>query len=490
MQKRNLWQEALYWVLLLALLTAGGFLLFTNLGETGISDCDEARHGINAYEMMQSGDYVVTTYRGEPDYWNLKPPLTDYCIMLGYRIFGYNALGLRFYSALSMMLTMIVLALWTRRRYGRIASLCTQLMLLGCGFIYGPHFARFGDADAQMLLFYVVAMICMLESHRRPRLLYGTALCFGLAFMSKSWHAALIPVTCLVYLVVTGEIRRLKPRHYLGLIFFGLLPIAPWAIARYQRDGMAFFEKMLSIDVVKRATTVHEDHRGGAGYYVSYLLSDRAVLVASVAVLIALCWKAVRRLRLSHDQWGVLLWFAVPLVLYSLCVSKLQWYIYVCLPPLAVGFGMALGKLARGGLRSGWKALPRLACLAAAVVLMVSLSLKNWENVSAAGNEDRYQRLIWEMFDREMDAGTRVYVQYESENNYYAVDYRSWVQDDELTAMLAGDLVCMDGGVEAFCQEEESAYLICHEIGMDWDILGEYPLIYQDGPIMLIENLM
>ena len=80
--------------------------------------------------------------------------------------------------------------------------------------------------------------------------------------------------------------------HILGLIFFGLLPIAPWAIARYQRDGMAFFEKMLSIDVVKRATTVHEDHRGGAGYYVSYLLSDRAVLVASAAVLIALCWKA------------------------------------------------------------------------------------------------------------------------------------------------------------------------------------------------------
>ena len=47
-QKKNLWQDALYWVLLLALLTAGGFLLFTNLGETGISDCDVARHGINA----------------------------------------------------------------------------------------------------------------------------------------------------------------------------------------------------------------------------------------------------------------------------------------------------------------------------------------------------------------------------------------------------------------------------------------------------------
>ena len=110
--------------------------------------------------------------------------------------------------------------------------------------------------------------------------------------------------------------------------------------------------------------------------------------------------------------------------------------------------------------------------------------------MSTVGNEDRYQRLMWEMFDREMDAGTRIYVQYESENNYYAVDYRSWVQDDELTAMLAGDLVCLNGGIEAFCEEQESAYLICHQIGMEWDILGEYPLVYQDGPIMLVENLM
>ena len=260
---------------------------------------------------------------------------------------------------------------------------------------------RFGDAVAQMLLFYVVAMICMLESHRRPRLLYGTALCFGLAFMSKSWHAALIPVTCLIYLLITGEIRRLRPRHYLGLLFFGLLPIAPWAIARYQRDGMLFFEKMFTIDVVKRATSVHEEHWGGTGFYVSYLLSDRTVIVAAaVRADRPLLEGSTPPAHLPRPM-GILLWFAVPLILYSLCVSKLLWYIYVCLPPLAVGFGMACGKLARGALRSGWKALPRLACLVAAVALIVPMGLSNWQRVSTAGNEDRYQRLIWEMFDRE-----------------------------------------------------------------------------------------
>ena len=55
--------------------------------------------------------------------------------------------------------------------------------------------------------------------------------------------------------------------------------------------------------------------------------------------------------------------------------------------------------------------------------------------------------------------------------------------------MLAGDLVCVNGGIEAFCQEQERAYLICHDVGMDWDILGEYPVLYEDGPIMLLENL-
>ena len=256
-QKKNLWQDALYWVLLLALLTAGGFLLFTNLGETGISDCDEARHGINAYEMMQSGDYVVTTYRGEPDYWNLKPPLTDYCIMLGYRLFGYNALGLRFYSALSMMLTMIVLALWTRRRYGRIASLCTQLMLLGCGLIYGPHFARFGDADAQMLLFYVVAMICMLESHRRLRLLYGTALCFGLDVFNLQRH-------------VLGIAVRALAAPFLQQVLAQLVAEQGALLVLHSRDfrvlqGLHIKAHQLAAERANRRPTLDAPHPGHAG---------------------------------------------------------------------------------------------------------------------------------------------------------------------------------------------------------------------------------
>lgn len=480
-------RKAAYWALLALLLAAGGFLLFFNLGGAALSDCDEARHGVNAYEMLCSGDYVVTTFNGEPDYWNLKPPLSEYLIILGYRLFGFGAMGLRFYSAVSAMLTMIILSLWLKKRYGSVASLTALLVLLGCDWVYGHHFGRAGDADALMILFYVIAMLFMLESGRDVRMLYGSALCFGLAFLSKSWHAAMIPATCFAYVCVTGQIKRLRVKNYLLLILLGLLPILPWAVARYLRDGWAFFEKMLLIDVAKRASTVLESHEGGPLYYVAFLLGNPAMAAGGALCLGALIWKLLGGRRLTKDQWGVLLWFAVPVVLYSLCVSKLRWYVYVCAPALAVGFGMSCSRLASP--RAGKGLAARAACVAAACAALLYFAVGNGQTVSDQTMDDRYQRLLTEYFDRETDPGARIYVQYESENNYYAVDYRSWVQDDQLCAMFAGDLQCVNGGIEAFCEEEEHAYLICHDVGMDWNILGEYPLLYEDGPLMLVENL-
>lgn len=483
------WREALAWVLIVLLLTAGGFLLFTRLGVAFISDCDEARHGINAYEMLNSGDYVVSTFQGDTDYWNLKPPLSYYSIILGYKVFGFNALGMRAYSALSMLLVMVALTLWMKRRYGNVAAIACQLFLLGCGLVYGPHFARFGDADAQMLLFYVLAMLFMLDSEKNVRLLYGSAVCFGLAFMSKSWHAALIPVNCLIALCVTGNIRKLKPRNYVLLVVCGLAPILPWAVARYLRDGFTFFEKMFTVDVAKRATTVHEGHFGGWLYYVETLLSDPATALAAAFAAVGLLWRLGARLRVSARAKGVAVWCVAPIVLYTLCVSKLAWYVLVSLPALGMGFGLMCRELANHAQsRSGaWAA--RLACIVVAFGLMGCWGVQNYQNLPTQ-NLDRYQRMIAENFDREVDAGTKVYVQYEAENAYGETDYCAWVQDDLLTAMLLGDLECMYGGIDAFLEEEDHAFLICHDVGMDWDALEETVLVAEDGPLMLIENLM
>ena len=56
---------------ILALLAVAGYLLFENLDIAPMPDYDGATHGINAYEMIRNDDYLVHTFGGETDYWNL-----------------------------------------------------------------------------------------------------------------------------------------------------------------------------------------------------------------------------------------------------------------------------------------------------------------------------------------------------------------------------------------------------------------------------------
>jgi len=51
------------------------FPLFLHLDFLPLRLWDEARTAINASEMYHSGRYLIPTYNGEPDMWNLKPPL-------------------------------------------------------------------------------------------------------------------------------------------------------------------------------------------------------------------------------------------------------------------------------------------------------------------------------------------------------------------------------------------------------------------------------
>ena len=217
----------LYWILFCFLLCCAVFLLFFRLEDYRIMDYDEARHGSNAYEMLQSGDFIVHTYEGQPDDWNLKPPLSYWLIALGYRLFGFNAVGLRAYSALSMLLTMVMISLWLKRRYGTAASLFSFALLLANASIFEWHFARYGDADALFVLFYSASMLCMLDSERDIRRLYVSAACFGLAFMAKGPHAALIPVSCFSHFCVTRGWKRLRLKHIPLLVFFVCFPPFP-----------------------------------------------------------------------------------------------------------------------------------------------------------------------------------------------------------------------------------------------------------------------
>lgn len=100
-----------YWYFFSVGIIIFALLCFVNLGKMPLQNWDEARHGINAYEMIRHNNFIANYFQDEFDYWNLKPPISYWSIILGFKIFGYNTFGMRFFSAFSMLLVCVIVAL-------------------------------------------------------------------------------------------------------------------------------------------------------------------------------------------------------------------------------------------------------------------------------------------------------------------------------------------------------------------------------------------
>lgn len=471
-------REILYVVVLLLVLCLGAYLVFHNLDEQHIVAYDEARHGVNGYEMLQSGDWIVPTYMGAEEDWNLKPPLSFWLIAINFQLFGYTNFAFRFHSAVAMLLMLLITALWLKKRHGAVASIVAALLMLANASFFGLSSARAGDATMLFVLFYTVSMLCMLDIERDVRWLYGSAVCFGLAFMAKGFHAALIPVTCLVYLLATGRIKQLRLKNYLLVLLIGLLPILPWAIARYLRDGFTFFVNMLEIDVIGRVGAASgNDERAAWYFYLVKLASNAAAVGAAVLCVAAIVCNAMHPRKPTDTQMGLLLWIVLPVVLFSLSAFKLYHYIY----PVYAGLAVAAGCAAQALLRD---VNNKIVLVAGGVVLAGFLGWQIGRNVQQVATPQEwgtYQEFIAESLDRDVDSGVHMYIQYDS-------GLSTWSQADVLRAELSGDTLCIHGGIEAFEEDEEDALLILNKEDMPYELLEYYPVYAESQYLYMLQN--
>ncbi|WP_310549751.1 ArnT family glycosyltransferase [Paenibacillus glufosinatiresistens] len=374
MRNREGMSDRLYLLLALLLLAAACFNLFMNLGVKPIEDWDEARHGVSAYEMLKSGNYAVNTYNGETDYWNLKPPLSFWAVALGYKLAGFNLLGLRLVSAIAALLTIAATAGYARYRYGNAASLVAAAVLITSTQFIFHHSARAGDADALFVLWLTVGMIALLMTERRPGWIALTGLMFALAFLTKSWHAGILLVIAGLYTVFTRRYREMKPRHLAGFGLAASLPVLLWLALRYPHDGFRFVREMIRYDLLARSSTAIEQHANGPTYYLHilklyHLEWSAALLALAVGTAFVMLLRRNRDiLPLDSDMLGLILWIAVPLLLFSAVSTKIRWYIMPVYPALALATAVLLAALLRNVRRREGR-----AALAGAFVLLFLL---------------------------------------------------------------------------------------------------------------------
>lgn len=178
--------QLFFWLTLFA-----GLVAFFFQGSRGLYEPTEGRYAEVGRETIESGDFDEPLLHGLPHF--TKPPLTYMAIMLGIEIFGRNEWGVRFYGALSMVVS-------------ALGILCIGTMLWGCeiGFLGGMIFtsspysvigANIASCDSLLTSWVVLAYTFYIWAIRNPehRYVRASIICFwvslGLAFLTKSTAA-------------------------------------------------------------------------------------------------------------------------------------------------------------------------------------------------------------------------------------------------------------------------------------------------------------
>ncbi len=312
---------------------------FGHLDEAPIVLFDEQRLATNALEMNASGDLIVTTYDGKPDYSNTKPPLMIWLQAVSMRVLGENEMAVRLPSALAALATCLLLYSFCIGKFGSpLLGLCAATILCSTQGYTDIHGVRTGDYDGLLTFFttaYCLAWFSYIEERRTSQLYFFFAALL-LAVLAKCTEACIMLPALAIYTIAgrqTGIV--LRNRHF----YFGMLvlvvPVAAYYAIRQHLDP-GYLDAVWKMDIGGRYGEALSRAQS-PNYYVMMLLTGTNMVpwlfagLAGAAAGAASGKGPLRRLSLF-----LLLVIAVFIGVLSFSATKFYWYLLPAYPLLAL----------------------------------------------------------------------------------------------------------------------------------------------------------
>ncbi|TFA86433.1 4-amino-4-deoxy-L-arabinose transferase [Pseudomonas sp. LAIL14HWK12:I2] len=323
-------------------LLLGIFLLayLLPLGSHGLWIPDETRYAQISQEMLLSGNWV------SPHFMNLryfeKPAAGYWMIALGQAVFGQNLFGVRFASALSTGLSVLLCFLIARRLWNdpRKSFVCALLYM---SFVIVVGQAGYANLDPQFTFWVNLSLVALwfaLDSRSNGQRLAGWSvlgLACGMGFMTKGFLAWLLPV-------LVALPWMLWQKRWKELLLYGPVAIAvaiivslPWVLAVHgqEPDYWRFF---FWHEHIRRFAGDDAQHDAPWWFYLPLLVAFSLPWVGMLPVALKQAWQTRRDTGIAFLG----LWLLMPLLFFSLSNGKLPTYILPCLLPLALLLGHAL----------------------------------------------------------------------------------------------------------------------------------------------------
>ena len=364
------------------IVAAAAVIFLVDLGGAGLWDMDEALYTTCAREMIARNDLVVPWFNGQmfPE----KPPLMFWGMMAGFQLFGVNEWGARFASAVlgvgTALLAFHLGRILFNLRVGLWAGLITASTII---FTVS---ARAATVDSALTFFTTLAMLLFLlawrefqangrdNRFRQWTLLAGSYACVGVAVLGKGPVGMLLPLAAMgLYLLVANGWRKLFWSAWWMRPFTALLVVAavavPWyALVGYRTNGewLRVFFLEFNLRPFKQPILGHGDVssfdriRAALASLAYYFYQVPAVLVGFFPWSVFLgptLVDTIRRIRNRGEAVGrgadtatsredevrwrdgtifACCWFAVWLVFWSVCKTKLPHYLLPAYPALAL----------------------------------------------------------------------------------------------------------------------------------------------------------
>lgn len=328
---------------LLLLLLSCAAIFFVNLHSLPVNIM-EARNFITAREMLQDGNWLLTTINGEPRYQ--KPPLPTWLTAFSAAIFGIKTVwSLRLPSAI-MTLILVLFSykfakqLTSEKLYAFISSL-----IMATSF-YIVASARDGQWDIYTHGFMVVCIYFLYLFFTEEKFKYRNALLaglfFGCSFLSKgpvSLYALLLP-----FLIAFGIVYKYKNFKSRWLPLFIFLAVAFVVSAWWHWYTLKF--DPASAEITKNETTNWINYETKPFYYYWSFFTQSGLW--TIPAFVALLYPYLKNRVFNKKAYlFTFLWTLISVVLLSLIPEKKSRYLLPVLIPMALNTGFYIEYLFR-----------------------------------------------------------------------------------------------------------------------------------------------
>lgn len=478
------------------------YISIRNLDIAVVANSDEARHGISAYEMLQTGNWIENTFNYEKDLWNLKPPLSFWAEAASMRIFGYTIWAFRLPSVITFMSMFFVICEFIKKRYNKMTCAFFMIMFIAFDDFFFAHFGRSGDADAIYGLFYILSLLCLYEYGSvdgRVNKLYLSAFFASMAFLAKSFHAIVLFSIIFVYVLAIKKNKPLKRETVLIAFVCAFLPIALWAAWRYSYDGMTFLGRMFSTDVTERVDSYNKNPIEYAKWLMTivfYWMPRMYVAALGTSLFVLLRERKFQK----REKDAILFWglsLGIPLIIYVSSFAKATWYFIPFMIILCMSASIAMGKAIPTIMNelTGKHGFKIKRVLYVAVILLwvailgyssinIGRNIKKADNLKLDAIQTALRDLPGDGRNTEY-AGLNAYV-YKPEVSEGLPEY--WEQADIFVAELYNDYHCTEGGISEFLNTNRSVLYIPSEVKNNNTRLSSCNVVAENGEYALLFN--